>query len=228
MIAAHLPLLQLLRLASPQLPIGGYSYSQGMESAIEHGLVTDAATASRWVGDQISQVLARYEWPLLARMLTAVEAGDPALLGDWNADYWASRETLELQRETEQMGSSLTKLLRDWPEVEMDLGDWIVALDQPTLPGSFALAAHALGVPKEAAVSAYAWAWLENQAAVLMKALPMGQVAAQKMLSGLLPTLAEVVAGIMAVPDEALSGFAPGLAMLSAQHETQYSRLFRS
>lgn len=228
MIAAHLPLLQLLRLASPQLPIGGYSYSQGMESAIEHGLVTDAASASRWLGDQIPQVLARYEWPLLARMLTAVEEGDPASLGDWNTDYWASRETLELQRETEQMGASLTKLLRDWPEVEVDLDGWIAALNPPTLPGAFALAAHALGVPKDAAVSAYAWAWLENQAAVLMKALPMGQVAAQKMLSGLLPVLAEVSVQAMTLPEEELSGFAPGLAMLSAQHETQYSRLFRS
>lgn len=213
---------QLLRLASPALPIGAYSYSQGMESAIEHGIAHDAASARRWIADQLHGPLGQWEAPLLWHHLLAAAQADWTRLDELNQRWLASRETRELRAETEQTGYSLIQLLK--------------ALDASVLPlqgvvgllAAWALAAKHWQVSPQAALQAYLWSWLENQVMVLMKALPMGQVAGQKLLGELLPDLEEASVWAQHAPEENLSGFSPALAHLSASHETQYSRLFRS
>lgn len=198
---------RLLQLASPALPVGAYSYSGGLEAAIEAGIVMDAVGARRWIGDVLVHSVLKMEAPLLLKMIEAPSA-------DWNEMFLASRETAELRAETVQMGYSLNRLL---PE----LGVEPCPYEEPSFPAAYAQAVRAWGIPARQALTAYLWAWLENQVMAAVKAVPLGQTDGQKMLLALGAKLQDV--------DEAEPGnFAPGLAVLSSLHETQYSRLFRS
>lgn len=171
-----------LRLASSQLPIGGYSYSQGLEAALDNGWVRDAESARTWLVDQLQLNLARFEAPLLAGLLRA------ALIGDWAAcdaaseRHRASRETRELAQESRQMGFSLHQLLEALPELDAPGRAWLARQDPPNLAAAWAMAARAWRLDAEEALSAWFWSWLENQLAVLMKTLPLGQLAAQSLL----------------------------------------------
>ncbi len=218
----------LLRLASPQLPIGGYSYSQGLEMAVEDGRVSDADSARRWLEDQLLLNLARFEAPLLlAHCEAAAQDNWPRLL-QLAAEHRASRETRELQLESRQMGYSLTQLLDGLPELDQPARDCLAAADEPGLALAWALAARAWQITPADALAAWLWGWLENQLAVLMKTLPLGQQAAQRLTSQLLPTLTQAQRDANELP-EAAWGSAPfGLVLTSMAHERQYSRLFRS
>jgi urease accessory protein len=198
---------RLLQLASPTLPVGAYSYSGGLEAAIEAGLVTDAASAQRWIGDVLEHSVARMEAPLLLKMIEQPDA-------QWNEMFLASRETAELRAETVQMGYSLNRLL---PE----LGIQACPFEEPSFPAVYAHAARAWGIAPRQALVAYLWSWLENQVMAAVKAVPLGQTDGQKMLLAL-------GARLHAVGEGEPGNFAPGLAILSSRHETQYSRLFRS
>ena len=204
---------RLLQLASPTLPVGAYSYSGGLEAAMEAGIVKDAASAQQWIGDVLEFSLARMEAPILLRMMKGI--------GRWNEVFLASRETAELRAETAQMGFSLNKLL---PELGIERLD----LEEVSFPAAFAHAASSWGFGGESALTAYLWAWIENQVMAAVKAIPLGQTDGQKMLLSLGALIEETVGQASALPDEELGNFTPGLAMLSAQHETQYSRIFRS
>ncbi|WP_232219877.1 urease accessory protein UreF [Pseudogulbenkiania sp. MAI-1] len=220
--------LQLLRLASPGLPIGAYSYSQGLESALDLGLVTDATSARQWLHDVLHGPLSRFEAALLAQACRALAAGDEARLVAINQRLLASRDSRELRQEAEQMGYSLRQLLAALPESRRH--PWPASLGNApvAVPVAWAVAARALDLTEEAAVSGYLWGWLENQVMVLLKAMPMGQTAGQQLLSALLPELAIAVDTARGLPEDELSNFAPGLAWVAMKHETQYSRLFRS
>lgn len=218
-------LLQLLRLASPALPVGGYSYSQGLEWGIDCGEIANAGAAQRWIGDMLDHAQARFELPLLLALHAAWSAADIAEVQRLNQQYLASRETRELRAETLQMGYSLRELLVALPDLPAD-AQAAAALVQPTYPTLYALAAASWQITPPEMALAYVWSWAENQIMVLMKALPLGQVAGQKLLSQLLPRMRQTVATACAAPR--WSNFAPGLAIASSRHETQYSRLFRS
>jgi urease accessory protein len=209
-------LARLLQLASPALPVGAYSYSGGLEAAVEAGIVTDAPSAGRWIGDVLEHSMARMEAPVLWRMMQ-----QPDKLAHWNEFFLASRETAELRAETVQMGYSLARLLND-------LGIGTIDLEEASFPAAFACAVRAWNIDPGAALQAYLWAWVENQAMAAVKSVPLGQTDAQRMLLSLGSKLEEVAAQASVLEDEELSNFAPGLAVLSARHETQYSRLFRS
>lgn len=205
-------LAKLLQLASPTLPVGAYSYSGGLESACEAEIVTDAATAERWIGDVLEFSVARMEAPLLYRMMKNQE---------WNEVFLASRESAELRAETVQMGYSLNRLFKD-----LGLGE--VPVEEPSFPAAFAYAAAQWKIEPEAALQAYLWAWLENQVMAAVKAVPLGQTDGQRILLSLGNRIEGLVKKAMQMKDEDIGNFAPNLALLSARHETQYSRLFRS
>ena len=206
-------LARLLQLASPALPVGAYSYSGGLEAATEAGIVHDAASAERWIGDVLELSIARMEAPILFRMLSDQE--------NWNELFLASRETAELRAETVQMGYSLNRLLED-----LGLGE--VPVEEPSFPAAFAYAATQWQIEPEAALQAYLWTWLENQVMAAVKAVPLGQTDGQRILLSLGDRLPSIAKKAMQIEDQELGNFAPGLAMLSSKHETQYSRLFRS
>jgi urease accessory protein len=202
-------LARLLQLASPTLPVGAYSYSQGLEAAIEAGHVRDAATAQGWIADVLELSVARMEAPVLRAQIAAPTQ-------ERNDFFIATRETAELRAETLQMGQALCRLLGD-------LGI-PVSIDEPAYPSVYALAVRHWKIEPREAVVAYLWSWLENQVMAAVKAVPLGQTAGQKILL----ELGARLDSISEVPEEAWSNLAPGLAVLSARHETQYSRLFRS
>jgi len=224
--AAPVALSRLLQLASPMLPVGAYSYSQGLETAIEDGVVRDAATASQWINDVLMLYMGRFELPLLWRMCEAFADGeDPA---QWNIMYRLGRDTSEGRAETLQMGYSLTSLLRDLGCFDRAAFANLEKCPQITFPLAFAWAATAWQIPTAMSVQAYAWSWLENQVAAAMKAVPIGQVAGQKILLHIGALIPDVVARASNLPEENISNFAPNLTLAACRHEVQYSRLFRS
>ena len=222
------PAWALLRLASPQLPIGGYSYSQGLEMAVEQGRVHDPVSAARWINDQLLLNLARFEAPLLLAHCLAAAQEDWGTLQQFCDQHRASRETRELHQESRQMGYSLQQLLTGLPELDEPARHFLGQQREPHLALGWALAARAWGISPQDALAAWLWSWLENQLAVLMKTLPLGQQAAQRMTSELFPSLqlAQLHASNLDLSHMGSAAF--GLSLASMAHERQYSRLFRS
>jgi urease accessory protein len=225
---SDLRLVRLLQLASPALPVGAYSYSQGLESAVEAGIVRDAQGAGGWIAEVLELSVMRMEAPLLQRMVEAWRAGDAQAVHGWNALLLASRESAELRAETAQMGYSLVRLLFDIGEFEPHSLASLGALEEPTFAAAFAFAAAAWEIAPEAALLAYLWSWVENQVMAAVKAVPLGQTDGQRLLYRIGGGLGEIAARAAALEDDDLGNYAPGLALLSSRHETQYSRLFRS
>ena len=228
MTANPLALARLLQLASPALPVGAYSYSGGLEYAIEDGAVTNAATAEAWIGDILEFSIGSFELPLLYRMIAALACDDYAALARWNALFRSGRETAELRAETLQMGHALATLLPDLPFCDSDGLARLRGIDALTFPAAYAFAVRQVQVDAESALVGYAWSWLENQVMAALKAVPLGQSAGQVMLANLAARLPAVTQRAMRLADDELTNFAPGLAIASSRHETQYSRLFRS
>ena len=218
-------LAPLLQLASPMLPVGAYAYSQGIERAVHDALITDAASAQRWIDDVLAGPMTRFEAPLWLRLYRAALARDAHGFAAWNQRFVASRETFELRAETVQMGGSLKLLAR---ELGLDAAVAALEIDEPSFPAAFAACAVALEVAEADGLCAYLWSWLENQVAAALKAVPLGQVAGQRILHAAQAGLDRALATACVLDDDELASTAPGLALTSALHETQYSRLFRS
>lgn len=217
--------LRLLQLASPSLPVGAYSYSQGLEAAVEAGIVTDTASAEAWIGDVLELSLASLEAPVLLRLIAAWKSGDLEAVARWNGEFVASRETSELRAETLQMGYSLRNLLNDVIPAEAGTQP---EMHELSYPAAYAYAiAHWKIDPREA-VTTYLFSWIENQVLAALKCVPLGQTDGQRVLLALADRIPAAVERAAALGDDELTNFVPGLAILSARHETQYTRIFRS
>jgi urease accessory protein len=214
------PLLAVLQLASPALPVGGFAYSQSLEKAIEDGLVRDAGTAQRWIGDLLLS-LARFDAPVWLRGFDAMNAGDAPAFAHWNEELLAARETAELRAESRQMGASLARVL---PMLKLAPP----ACEPLSYTLAFAAACAGLGVDREEGLTAYLWSWLENQVLVAVKSVPLGQQAGQQMLFALHEAVARSVVAATLMKDDDIGSAAIRFALTSARHESQYSRLYRS
>ncbi|WP_089660123.1 urease accessory protein UreF [Franzmannia pantelleriensis] len=219
-----LALLGLLQLVSPALPIGAFAWSQGLESAFELGWVSDEASLGEWLAGVLDDGLAHCDLPALAGLYTAWEHGDAEAIAEWDVWLAANRETAELAAEDSRLGASLARLLGSLERLP-DSGMLPPDAGYVTL---FAWTARMRGVTQRQALLGFAWAWLENQLAVACKALPLGHTAAQRLVERLRPALVVAVDLALELDDDELGPALPGLAMASALHETQYSRLFRS
>lgn len=228
--AAPLPaasLLQLLWLASPALPVGGFSYSEGLEAAVDRAGVATESIAADWLSDQLHLSLARGDLAVIAQAIPAWRGGDAEAVKALNDWVLHTRETSELRLQAEQMGRSLLEWLRNHNSSNPAQLDACAQLP-PTYPVAFALAA----APTEAGVRdcllAYAFGWAENMVQAALKSVPLGQSAGQRILARLAAEIPAAVEGAIALEMHARQAFSPMLAILSSQHETQYSRLFRS
>ena len=225
-----LALLRLLHLASPTLPVGAYSYSQGLESAIDAGIIRNEADAQAWITDTLRFSVARLEAPVFCRLYRAWESADRDAMQHWNAFFLASRDSAELRAETVQMGYSLARLLRDlFPRDHR--AEWLpptVSETSIAFPGAMAAACVILDTPLEASLHAYLFAWTENQVLAALKAVPLGQVSGQRMLFALEEKILDAAATAISLDDDDISNWTPGLSFLSMRHETQHSRIFRS
>jgi len=222
-----LALTRLLQLASPALPVGAYSYSQGLEAAVEAGTVTSAGTAELWLSDLMDGSMARLEAPVWLRLHSAWMNADVQNVQYWNDWFIASRETAELRAETLQMGYSLRRLIVEEKALGM-AGEELNAMDDIAFPTVFAFAAARWSIPAPDALSGYVWSWLENQVMAALKAVPLGQSDGQRLLARLGGRIPDLCERASKLADHELSNFLPGFAILCSQHETQYSRLFRS
>ena len=221
-------LLQLIWLASPALPVGGFSYSEGVESAVESGTVSDEAGAARWLGDQLQLTLARGELPVLAAAIPAWRRGEEPRLRALNDWVLQTRESRELRAQTEQMGRSLVEWLKNRDAADPRVAVLAGFAPAPSWPVAFALAAAQSGAPVRDALLAFAFGWAENMVQAAIKSVPLGQNAGQRLLAALAAAMPAAVDAALACGDDQRQAFSPMLAIRSAQHETQYSRLFRS
>ena len=236
-----LVLARLLQLSSQALPIGGYSHSQGLEAAIDQRVVTDEGSLLRWISDVLEFSMTSFEIPCMLSMSAAWAAGSLAVVAALNDEFLSTRESAEIRAAGVQMGFSLRALLCNLPDVPAATVDARRAIREPSLPCVWSAAAAAWRIEPQDAVVGYLWTWAENQVLVAMKAVPIGQSAGQRVLLAIGSKTAQLAAQmdsgemnsgeIGASEMEGTSGgsnFCPGLAILSSQHETQYSRLFRS
>ena len=220
-------LMQLMWLASPALPIGGFSYSECLEAAVEYGHVATENEASDWLVEQLHVSLARADLAVIAQAVPAWQASDHARVGQLNAWVLQTRESSELRAQTEQMGRSLLEWLRNHTTATPAQIDLLAGL-QPTYPLAFALAASSLAAPLRHCLLSYAFGWAENMMQAAIKSVPLGQSAGQRILSALTAHIPDAVDLALTLDDNSRQAFSPMLAILSARHETQYSRLFRS
>jgi urease accessory protein len=221
-------LLQLMWLASPALPVGGFSYSEALEAAVESGHVGNEADAARWLCDQLQLALARSELAAVAKAFGAWQRGDAAHLRELNDWVLATRETRELRAQAEQMGRSLVEWLKNRGGVDPRVAVLAALPPAPTWPVAFALAAAQTGAPLREALLSFAFGWAENMVQAALKSVPLGQSAGQRILAALVAAIPAAADQAARLADSERQAFSPMLAILSSQHETQYSRLFRS
>jgi urease accessory protein len=228
-------LLQLIWLASPALPVGGFSYSEGLEALILRAqaapeniaIDTNNDWLVNWLCDQLQLTLARGDLAVIARAIPAWRSGDLQRITHLNDWLLQTRETSELRAQAEQMGRSLCNWLRNHDGVD---AAQLAHCEQlpPTYPIAFALAAGQLDAGVRDCLLTYTFGWAENMVQAAIKSVPLGQTAGQRILARLSHAIPVAVQTAIDLPDDERQAFSPMLAILSAQHETQYSRLFRS
>lgn len=224
--------LQLIWLASPALPVGGFSYSEGLEAAVESARVATEKQASDWLSDQLHITLMRGDLAVIAKAIPAWRRGDIARVVELNQWVLHTRETHELRLQTDQMGRSLTQ----WHQALNDCSAAILQNfykisqhgEHPTYPIAYALAASSTQASVRDCCLAFAFGWAENMVGAAVKSVPLGQSAGQRILARLADEIPAAVDYAIALQDSQRQAFSPMLAILSSQHETQYSRLFRS
>lgn len=222
--------LQLMWLASPALPIGGFSYSEVLEAAVNAGLVATESEATDWLTTQLHLTQSRGDMAAIAQAMPAWASDDTPRLAALNAWVLTTRESSELRLQTEQMGRSLIEWLKNRyadDAATMQRTTWLAAQDA-SYPMAFALAASLTGASAKDALLAYTFGWAENMVQAAIKSVPLGQNAGQRILARLTADIPAAVEHALALPDGERQAFSPMLAILSARHEHQYSRLFRS
>jgi urease accessory protein len=220
-------LLQLIWLASPALPVGGFSYSEVLEAAVDRAGVTTEGTASDWLTDQLHLTLARGDLAVIAQAIPAWRQADLPRIEQLNDWVLQTRESSELRLQAEQMGRSLLDWLRNHDGANASHIDACARM-HPTYPVAFALAASQTAAGVRDCMLAYAFGWAENMMQAALKSVPLGQSAGQRILARLSRCIPAAVESALQLPEDERQAFSPMLAILSAQHETQYSRLFRS
>ena len=222
---------RLQQLISPSLPIGAFTYSQGMEWAVESGWISNAESLHSWLDSILSGTMITMELPLLLRLADCIENSDVQGCYDWSVYLLSCRETSELREEEQQRGQAFTALLDKlpeaavWPELHDDA--WRSSMELTQLTG-FALACHKWNISREDMLRGYLWSWLENMVIGAVKLIPLGQSDGQRVLFRFTDVLEQACRDALDVEDDDIGASSPAQAIASSLHETQYCRLFRS
>jgi urease accessory protein len=221
--ASNSSLLRLLQLSSVSLPVGGYAFSQGMEYAIDKGWVKNKVDVFDWTKLQLQQSVARVDLPVLRLCMDAVKEQDIARLFELNDLALACRETKELRLNDTAMGEALSRLMRS-----LDIATPFTRTEDISFVILFAITASHWKIAFDLAALGFAWSWLENQIAAATKLVPLGQTQAQELLGELQGDINQAISLSLTIEENDIGAGLPMVAIASAQHETQYSRLFRS
>lgn len=215
--------LRLLQLSSVSLPVGGYAFSQGMEHAIDQGWITNKRDVADWISLQMQQSVARVDLPVLRLCMIAADQQNTARLLELNDLSLACRETKELRLNDTAMGEALARLMRS-----LEIDTPFKRMEDISFVTLFAITATHWAIGFDVAALGFTWSWLENQIAAATKLVPLGQTQAQELLGELQPIITEAISTSLALTEDRIGAGLPAIAISSAQHETQYSRLFRS
>lgn len=219
---------RLLQLCSANLPVGGFSFSQGLEYAVEMGWLTCAKSTASWININLAESIAQTDLAILKRLYTALAAKDIAAFTYWNEHLVACRESHELLLADMAMGKALIRLINQLDTVELDTFEPITEIRDISFVSAFALCAFVFDLDLLSAQSGYSWTYIDNQVAAATKLVPLGQTQAQNLLFELTQNTQEIIEKANNIADDDIGTSLPHLAMASAWHETQYSRLFRS
>lgn len=225
MVTNNVMLLRLFQLISPSLPTGAFSYSQGLEWAVERGWVEDRETLNAWLSSVLHNSFQELEIPILTRLYEAVRNQDQTAFVHWRDFLVASRETKELRLEESTRGRAMASVLCG---MDPDFGEDWLDLARPCQASGFAYAAATWDIGCRESVLGYTWSWLENIVMAAIKLVPLGQTAGQLVLTEMADHCSAVVDYGMHCSDDLIGGGCPALAIASSLHETQYTRLFRS
>ena len=220
-----LPDLRLYQLTSPTLPIGGFTYSQGLEWAVEAQWVHNEETLESWVASMLQHSIASLELPVLLRLQRAFSEEDQMTVKRWCQYLIASRETSELRKEELQRGAALVRLL---PNLDINIPAGMEKTVASSQLCGIALAAEQWAINSEKSLVGYCWSWLENTVMAGVKLVPLGQTQGQKILYRLSERVPTAVEQALATNDGDVGSCTPALAIASSCHENQYTRLFRS
>ena len=220
-----LPDLRLYQLISPTLPIGGFTYSQGLEWAVEAQWVTDKNSLEEWINGLIEHSIATLELPILLRLQQAFAVSDEINVERWSRYLLASRETMELRKEEQQRGAALARLL---PSLAVEIPGRLEKTIVGNQLAGIALAANCWKIDPHKMLGAYTWSWLENSVMAGVKLIPLGQTHGQQILLKLAEHIPKAVEKAVGLPDDDIGSSTPALAIASSNHEKQYTRLFRS
>ncbi|NRP16565.1 urease accessory UreF family protein [Marinobacterium sp. xm-a-152] len=215
--------LRLFQLISPSLPVGAFTYSQGLELAVEAGWVDSQERFEAWLTGQLNHSLTTLELPVLDRMLNALDEADAQAFNQLTKELIAWRETKELRLEEKQRGAALARLL---PQLDVNLEGLLLEACQRTQLAGIAIAAHQWQIPRDKLFAGYLWSWLENAVMAGVKLIPLGQTQGQQTLQRMASSIEQSVEHSKRVLNP--SSVTPALAIASSRHETQYTRLFRS
>lgn len=216
--------LRLFQLISPSLPIGSFTYSQGLEWAYEAGWLNDAEAMEQWLLDLIQTALKNLEIPVLIRLIDAWQQQDKSAIKHWNEYLLASRESAEFKQEEINRGRAMAVILSTLAPFDDALKPLITA----TQTSAFAYACVQWHIDKKQACFGFIWSWIENSVLAAVKIIPLGQTQGQLSLFRLAQHSDTIYNQALTLADEEIGNSSFALAIASAQHETQYTRLYRS
>ncbi|MGF1496993.1 MAG: urease accessory protein UreF [Elainellaceae cyanobacterium] len=219
-------LLRLLQLASPVLPVGAYSYSEGLETLTQQGALATAADLQHWLTQELDWGVIRLDGACLLRAQRAIAAADFATVQYWNQWLSAVRDSEEMRSQSWQMGQSLVRLLI---QLHPEQAEPFQACGLPcNFAIAFAMAAAHWQIAPQTALLGYLHSWLTNLVNVGVKLIPLGQTAGQQVLLAMDDSLERAATEIFSLADDELMTCSWGAAIATMNHETLYSRLFRS
>jgi urease accessory protein len=225
---SSLKLNRLLQLCSANLPVGGFSFSQGLEYAVEMGWIHNPTSTKEWISFNLHQSIAPTDLALLSRLQRSLVEDNFASFHKWNQHALACRESNELYLADVAMGKALMRLLKDIKSIDSLRYVALIKEKEISFVSAFALSAYLFGLELNVMQSGFCWAYIDNQVAAATKLVPLGQTQAQNLLFELSEQVAQAIEQANQIDDENIGASLPRLAMASAWHETQYTRLFRS
>ncbi|WOD41013.1 urease accessory protein UreF [Nodosilinea sp. E11] len=232
-------LLRLLQLTSPALPVGAYSYSEGLETLIEQGTIITPPNLVNWLEQELLSGLVVVDGAAIALVHQAASQFEPGAdatlakdslwgaIAQLNHQLSALRDSEEIRQQSWDMGRALVRMAT---QLHPDLKPWFKAAGSPcNFAVAFALTASHWQIDAQSAVLGYLHSWAANLITSAVKLVPLGQTVGQEMLLGLYPALEQACDRALATQTlEEISLSSWGTSLATMQHEALYTRLFRS